>query len=60
MMLSQKVQDTCTKYGYIHCDKCPLQVVCEIDHHRLPGITERAQVALWEKIVNMVAEEDRE
>ena len=56
-MLSQKVQDICQKYGYIKCDKCPLQVVCEIDHHRLPGATEKEKTALWEKIVNIVAEE---
>lgn len=55
-MLSQKVQDTCQKYGYIHCDKCPLYVVCKLDHHELPGTTEKEKVALWEQIVNVVAE----
>lgn len=55
-MLSQKVQDTCRKYGYIHCDKCLLHAVCEMDHHELPGTTEKEKVALWENLVNMVAE----
>ena len=59
-MLSQKVQDTCQKYGYIHCDKCPLHSVCELDHHELPGATEKAKVDLWEQIVNLVAEAMRE
>lgn len=56
-MLSQKVQDICRKYGYIHCDECPLQEVCEIDHRRLPGATEKEKVELWDNIVNMVAQE---
>lgn len=55
-MLSQKVQVICKKYGYIHCDKCPLHHVCELDHHELPGVTEKEKVDLWEKIVNIVAD----
>lgn len=55
-MLSQKVQNICQKHGYIHCDKCPLNEICKIDHHKLPGTIE-GKVALWEKIMNFVANE---
>ena len=55
-MLSQNVQDICQKHGYIHCDKCPLYVVCKLDHHELPGTTEKEKEALFECIVNIVAE----
>ena len=56
-MLSEKMQTICKNYGYINCDKCPLQVVCEIDHKRLPGATEKEKTLLWEAIVNVVARE---
>lgn len=59
-MLTPKVQDICKKYGYIHCDECPLQAVCELDHHMLPGATEKEQIDLWEQIVNMTAKEVKE
>lgn len=55
-MLSQKVQDICQKHGYINCDKCPLYVVCVLDHHLLPGTTEKEKTELWEQLVNTTAD----
>lgn len=55
-MLSQKVQDICRKYGYKHCGKCPLFEVCEVDHHQLPGETEKEKTELWEQLMNMTAD----
>lgn len=56
-MLDKKVETICKQTGYVHCDKCPLEVVCQLDHHKLPGADIRARTALWENLMNMTAKE---
>ncbi len=56
VVIIEKVVTICKKYGYQHCDKCPLQAVCVIEHQRLPGATIEDKEKLWMQLMNTTAE----